>query len=108
MLALEVWCVRNYELTRSSPSARELYESAFEFAGEVANESAAAFDAILAEILEPLVQKQSLVKLSAVELARLVSSAILGFKATTKGTNQLRATLRSFVSLVLASLGRVA
>lgn len=106
MLALEVWCVRNYELTRASPGATDLYESSFEFASEIANKSTAAFDAILAEVLEPLVQHQSRVTLTAAELARLISSAIVGFKATAKGTKQLRASLRGLVAIVLASLGQ--
>jgi AcrR family transcriptional regulator len=105
-LALEVWCVRNYELTRSSPGAADLYEASFEFASAVANKSAAAFDAIVAEILEPLVNKQSRVALSARELAQLISSAILGLKATAKSPKQLRALLRGFIAVFLASLSR--
>src|SRR5664279_2547304 len=74
LFALEVWCVRNYELTRASPGASDLYESSFEFAGEVANKSTTAFEAILTEIIEPLVRKQSRVTLAAREIARLISS----------------------------------
>jgi AcrR family transcriptional regulator len=106
MHALEVWCVRNYALTRSSAGAADLYESSFEFASEVALKSTADFDTILAQILEPLVQGQSHVTLTAIELARLISGASVGFKSTAKGTKQLRASLRNLVSVFLASLGR--
>jgi AcrR family transcriptional regulator len=59
MLALEVWCVRNYELTHSAAGATDLYESSFEFANEVVVTSTAEFNTILAQILEPLVQGPS-------------------------------------------------
>jgi AcrR family transcriptional regulator len=106
MLALEVWCVQNYELTRSSPGAADLFESSFEFASEVASKSTAAFEAILAEVLAPLVRRQSRVTLTAHELARLLSGAVVGLKATAKSAKQLRASLRGLVSVVLASLGQ--
>jgi AcrR family transcriptional regulator len=100
LAALEIWCVRNYELTRSSPGAQDLYASSFEVAAEIADKASSSFDAIVAGILAPLVDKRSRAR----ELARLISSAIVGFKATTNGATQLRATVRSFVTLVLDGL----
>jgi len=105
MLALEVWCVRNYELTHSVAGATDLYESSFEFAHEIADKSTAEFNTILAQILEPLVHSQSRLTLTAAELARLISSASVGFKSTAKGAKELRASLRGLVAVVLASLG---
>jgi AcrR family transcriptional regulator len=105
LVALDIWCVRNYELTHASAGAQDLYDSSFEVAGDVASRAGAAFDAIVAEILAPLVAARPLVALSAREIARLISSAIVGFKATAKNAKQLRATIRSFVAVILASLG---
>jgi AcrR family transcriptional regulator len=104
ILALEVWCVRNYELTNSTVGATDLYENSFAFANEVAVKSTAEFETILAQILKLPVQGQSRLPLTATELARLISSASVGFKSTAKGAKELRASLRGLVAVVLASL----
>lgn len=103
--ALDVWCVRNYEYTHASPGAADLYASSFELASDLATKSTAAFDAIVADILEPLVRDQSRLALTSRELARLISSAIPGLKAAAKNSKQLRASVRSFIAVILASLG---
>lgn len=103
-VALEVWCVRNYEITKASPGAADLFESSFEFASEVASKATAEFEAVLAETLDPLVRSQAVVSLKPIELARLISHAIVGFKATAGSTKQLRASVRGLIDIVLASL----
>ena len=105
MAALEIWCVRNYEVTRGSPGAADLFESSFAFASEVAKTSTTAFEAVLADVLAPLVRSQSASSAKAPELARLISQAIVGFKATTGSAKQLRASVQRLVDVVLASLG---
>lgn len=102
--ALDVWCARNYELTRASPGAADLFASSFEFAGKVAERATATFERILAEVLEPLVCDQRAVSLDALALARLVAQASVGLKMTAKNAKQLRASLKALVDVVLASL----
>ena len=105
MVALDVWCVRNYEITTASPLAADLYQSSLQVASTVAGKATAELEAILAEVLEPLVRSQRTVSLKALELARLVSQATVGFKATTKSSKQLRATVRGLIDVVLGALG---
>jgi AcrR family transcriptional regulator len=106
MGALEIWCVRNYELTHGSPGAADLYESSREVAAAVSVKANAAFEALVAEIVEPLVRKQSRLGLSALEVARVVSGAIVGLKGAAKNAKQLRTSVRHLLAVVLASLGQ--
>ena len=103
--AFDVWCVRPYELVRASPEAADLLESGHAFAADVVDAGFAAFDAILAHLLKPLVHRQTRVRLSALQLARLMTSAALGFKQSAKDTAQLRHLIAGQIGIVLAGLG---
>jgi len=102
--AVEVWCVHPFELIQASPDARDVLESGYEFATEVTTRAAADFVGILADILDPLVQKQAAVHLSAVEIAELLANALPGFKQSSNNAAQLRQTIADLLTLVLASL----
>lgn len=104
MAAFEGWSVRNYELTRSSPGAADLFACSLEFATEIANETDATFLTIIADILQPLVGKQARLDTSATALGRMMADSSRGLKASAKTSNELRASLRELVQVVVAAL----
>ncbi len=105
--AFETWTVRGFELIRASPDAKDLLESSYEFAAEVTNKSVADFVAVLADVLRPLVRGQARVDLSSVQIAQMLTSAMPGFKASAKNTEQLRELISGLIEVVLASLDYV-
>jgi AcrR family transcriptional regulator len=100
----DTWCVRGYEMVQASPDAKDLLESSYQFATEVTTKAAAEFVAVLAEIMEPLVKKQSRVNLSPVQIAQMLAGAMLGLKGIAKNAKQLRELLADLITVVLASL----
>jgi AcrR family transcriptional regulator len=102
--AFEVWNVRGFELVQASPDAKDLYESSYQFAAEVTTKAATDFVAILAEVLEPLVRRQTKVGLFSVQIAQMLTSAVPGFKSSVKTTKQLREMIAGLITIVLASL----
>jgi AcrR family transcriptional regulator len=104
--AFDIWCVRGYEMVRASPDAKDVLENSHQFATEVTTKVAADFVTVLAGILEPLVNKQSNMDLSSVQIAQMVAGAMLGFKSIAKTTKQLRELLAGLITVVLASLGQ--
>jgi AcrR family transcriptional regulator len=107
LAALDVWYVRNYTPGRESSGATKLYESSFEFANQAANQSAKEFEALLATVIEPLLQGRTHATFTAHELARLIATASIGFKVTASGTKDLQGSLRAMVSAILGSLGQI-
>lgn len=103
LAALDVWCVRNYELTTTTPGARDLYESALEHAREEATSATSAFEDIVSDILERVAARRPRGAPSPRELAQLVSSAIVGLKSTAANAKQLRKLTANLVAVVLAS-----
>ena len=102
--AFDVWCVRPYEMIRAWPEAGDLLDSGHAFATEHVDAAFAEFDAIVAQLLKPLVGRQTRVKQSAPQLARLMTGAALGFKQTAKDVAQLRQLLAGQIALVLVGL----
>jgi AcrR family transcriptional regulator len=102
--ALDVWCVTGFELVQASPDAKDLYESGYQFAAEVTAKAAADFVALVADVLDPLVCQQAKVALSSVQIARILASAVLGFKGSVTTTEQLRTMIARLITIVLASL----
>ena len=102
--AFDVWCVTAFELGQVSPDAKDLYESSFQFAAEVTSRAAADFVALVADLLEPLVQAQTKVALSSLDIAQILARAVLGFKGAVKTTEQFRSMIAQLITLVLASL----
>ncbi len=102
--AFETWTVRGFELVRASPDAKDLIESSYQFATEVTHKAAAEFVAVVADVLEPLVQRQAKLALSSVQIAQILVSAMTGFKASAKNTEQLRKLIHGLIDVVLTSL----
>lgn len=102
--ASQVWCVRPFEMILASPDARDLLESSYEFATETDVKAAGEFMGVLAEILDPLVQRQHKVNLSSLRIAQLLGSALPGFKETAESAAQLRSLIAGLIAIVLASL----
>jgi len=102
--ALDVWCVTGFELIQASPDAKDLYESGYQFAAEVTATATADFVVLVADVLDPLVRRQAKVALSSVQIARILASAVLGFKGSVTTTEQLRTMIARLITIVLASL----
>ena len=103
-LAFEIWAVRPFEMYQQSPGAKDLYESSFEFATEVTTKAFSQFDALLADIVEPLLGRRTKVKLSSGQIARLLSFAVLGFKTAARSTAQLRELIDGLTHVLLIGL----
>ncbi len=106
--AFDIWTVRGFEIVQASPDAKDLLESSYEFAAEATNKAAADFVAIVVEILESLMRKQTKVDLSPLQVALILTNAMPGFKAAAKNTDQLRKLIAGLIGLVLASLNQQA
>jgi AcrR family transcriptional regulator len=102
--AFDIWCVRPFEMVLASPDAKDLLESGRTFATELVDRQFAAFEGLLAHQLAPLVRAQARVRLPAIQIARLMVGAALGFKQQAKDAPQLRAMIGGQIALVLASL----
>ncbi len=102
--AFEVWTVRPFEMMLASPDAKDLYESSYRFAAEVTNSATEGFIAMVAEVLEPLCGRQTRVDLSPVQIARMLTSAAVGFKSSVMTVEQLRESIAGLITIVLASL----
>jgi TetR/AcrR family transcriptional regulator of autoinduction and epiphytic fitness len=104
MFAFEIWCVRLFETIQASPDAKDLLESSYEFAAKVTTQANADFEALLAEVLQPLVRQSTGLKLSSAQVAHILTSAAPGFKASAKNSGQLRELIAGLIAIVLASL----
>jgi AcrR family transcriptional regulator len=87
--ALEVWCVRNYELTTGSPGAKDLYESCYAVAPALTNKVDADFEKIVTTILG-----------GKKDLARLITGSMVGLKLQAKNAKELRRSLQTLVTVV--------
>jgi hypothetical protein len=102
--AFEVWCVRPFELIQASPDAADLLESSYEFAAEVTARAAADFEGLLAEVLEPLLRKQTALKLSPLCVARILRTSAYGFKSAAKNSADLRQLISNMCAILLLSI----
>jgi AcrR family transcriptional regulator len=102
--AFEVWCVRPFELMRASPDASDLLESSYEFAAKVTTKAAADFELLLAEVLEPLVRKQTALKLSPLQMARILRTSVHGLKSAAKDSAELRQLISDLCKIILISI----
>ena len=103
--AFEVWFIRPFEMVLASPDASDLFERSCELACETLIRANADFDAIVADVLRPLVREQSRVKLPAGRIAEILCGATHGFKKTASDGAELRRMLGDHLTLVLAGLG---
>ncbi len=64
----------------------------------------ADFVALVADVLDPLVHRQTKVALSSVQIAQVLVSAMPGFKGAVTTTEQFRAMIARLITIVLTSL----
>jgi AcrR family transcriptional regulator len=102
--AFEVWSVRGFELMQTSPDAADLLESSYEFAAEVTARAAADFEGLLAEVLEPLLRKQTTLKLSPLHIARILRTSAHGFKSAAKNSADLRQLISGMCAILLLGI----
>jgi AcrR family transcriptional regulator len=102
--AFDVWFVRPFEMIQASPDASDILESGSEIACGEMKQAKTEFEAIVAEVLKPLVREQSKVKLSAARIAEILCRAAHGFKGTARDVAELRQILHDHLTLVLKSL----
>jgi hypothetical protein len=66
--------------------------------------AAADFEGLLAEVLEPLVRKQAALKLSPLQLARILRTSVHGFKNASKNSAELRQFINDICTIILTSI----
>lgn len=102
--AFEIWSVRPFEMIEKSPDARDLLESSYEFADKVTTEAFADFEKMLSGILELSIKSNSGANLSSAQTARLMASAVYGFKNAAANSRELRELIEQLIEIVLLSL----
>ncbi len=102
--AFEIWSVRPFEMIEKSPDARDLLESSYEFADKVTTKAFADFEKMLSGILEPTIKSNSGANLSSAQTARLMASAVYGFKNAAANSLELRELIEQLIEIVLLSL----
>lgn len=102
--AFEIWCVRPFGYIQTSPDAKDILESSYQFAASVTTAAAGDFVAIIAEVIEPLVQKKSDVNLTSIQIARVLAGAAPGYKAAATDAADFRKSIEDLLTLVLAGL----
>jgi AcrR family transcriptional regulator len=105
LYAFEVWCVRPFEMTIATPDTKDLLESGYEFAHDVVTAGFDGFEALLAQLLEPVVQHQAAPEMLAQQVARILVSGITGLKQSAGTAGDLRQMIGTLLTLVLAGLG---
>ena len=103
--AFEVWCVRPYETVQNRPDAADLLENSRQLSQAEWTEAEAAFETIIARVLDRVMQGQPRLNLSAAEVAHVLAVAVPGLKESAGSATQLRRTIRDLLSLVLSGLG---
>jgi len=91
--ALHLWAVQSFELIQSSPEARELMDSGHEFARESFEEGYRRFEAILGELLP------SDRELPPGPMARVITSAVRGFKQVASNAQGLERMISQLLTL---------
>ncbi|BDI31987.1 TetR family transcriptional regulator [Capsulimonas corticalis] len=102
--AFEAWSVQAYAMIQSSPDAKDLLESSYEFAAEATAHWYAQFTALVASILEPLAPSGSGGSMTADQISYVMVNAVPGFKRTAESVEHLRRMIGDLIKIVLASL----
>jgi AcrR family transcriptional regulator len=95
--AFEVWCVEPFTILQaSSVDARDLLASGAEVAADISREAAETFEGVIA----PLLKSDAPDTISAASKARLLHTAVPGFKTVAQSPEELRAMIRNMIELV--------
>ena len=100
----EIWTVQPFQLMLSSPDAKDLVHCGQDFASDILNQVAVEFEALLVEILTPLLDDGQSSVLPLTEIAHLLSASIHGYKEAAESVEQLRKMIHGLISLTLAAL----
>ncbi|WP_118137648.1 TetR/AcrR family transcriptional regulator [Oceanicella sp. SM1341] len=106
LYAFEVWTIRNFDRNKNSPEAREIVDATPLFARDAHKAVYEKFEALLASIMEDADIDIQRLGLSARDVARLLSSAMRGFKLVAQDGAELRQMLKSLIALALTSPSR--
>jgi AcrR family transcriptional regulator len=93
--ACESWGAEGYDLVRAHPDAKDMFDLGFKSVCD----SYFAFEELLIEIVRAPLRESGL-KITARELAHVISSAIKGFKETARDGTEIRKMIRAQVTLV--------
>jgi AcrR family transcriptional regulator len=102
--AFECWAVRPFTMMRDSPDAKDLTHCCLGFAETVKVQSQAAFEAILAGILEALPAFRGKADALAAT-AHVLAASVHGFKVEARTDAELRAMIETLLALVAAPSG---
>ncbi len=102
--AFEAWCVRQFEMIQTSPDAKDILESGYEFAAEITLQAFSDFETILSDILRPMMISQAEKNLSSDQLAHILATAVQGFKDSAASVAQLRQMIEGLITIVVAGL----
>lgn len=102
--AFDIWFVRPFEMIQASPDASDIFESGSEIACGELKQAKTEFEAIVSDVLKPLLREQSKTKLPAAKIAEILCRAAHGFKGTARDVAELRQTLHDHLALVLNNL----
>lgn len=104
IFALDVWCVRPFEMTLLNPDTKDLLGSGFAFADDIVNAYFTAFEALLAKRLEPAVRKLGHPDIFPHRVAHMIVSSAVGFKLACDSVGALREMIALLLTLTLAGL----
>jgi AcrR family transcriptional regulator len=99
----ELWTLRPFELLSNSPDAKDLVDCTHGFARETIQQISVDFEALLAEILQPVAPLQSILPVA--QVAHLLAASIHGYKETAGNVTELRTMIAGLITLTLAALG---
>lgn len=102
--AFDVWAVRPFVVVQGAPDAADLLENSRHLAAEAWADAEAAFEAIVGEILGRVMADQRGTGLSAVQVAHVLVTAVLGFKESARSVEDLRGRIGDLLDLVVAGL----
>ena len=100
--AFDIWAVRPFELMMASPEAKELIECSFDFAHAALRQGYDKLETTLVPIL-PKIASSSAPKttISPEKTARVLASAVRGFKQTAVTSDELRQLIKELLILSL-------
>ncbi len=107
--AFELWTVRPFEMMMTSPEARDLVECSLGFAQASLSQGYNKFEMLITPVVATLAQKNSShAPLAPERTARVVASAVRGFKQTAATPTELRQLIRELLLLSFSphSFGR--
>jgi AcrR family transcriptional regulator len=100
VFAFEVWAVEPFKGVQVSPDAKDVLESSYAFAPAITATAMAEFERMLVSILAPLAMKAPRA-MSPDRVARLLATAVPGFKQSASSVQEPQRLIEDLVTLVL-------